>query len=94
MPFALFDDYAVRYARGEHPDPVPYLERAGDHAGELARMLDAFLQWAPPPSPDEAAVTLMQAWLAGEPPNCACAGACVSMTSSASLRHSSASTWA
>jgi hypothetical protein len=68
VPFALFDDYAVRYARGEHPDPVPYLERAGDHAGELARMLDAFLQWAPPPSPDEAAVTLMQAWLAGEPP--------------------------
>ena len=50
-------------------------------------MLDAFLQWAPPPSPDEAAVTLMQAWLAGEPPpaNCACAGACVSMTSSAQL---------
>ena len=48
VPFALFDDYAVA-TRGEHPDPVPYLERAGDHAGELARMLDAFLQ-APPPT--------------------------------------------
>lgn len=66
--FDLFDDYAVRYARGEHPDPVAYLEQAGGHAEALAGMLDAFLQWAPPPNPDEAAVTLMQAWLAGEPP--------------------------
>jgi hypothetical protein len=31
-------------------------------------MLDTFLQWAPAPMPDEIAVTLMQAWLAGEPP--------------------------
>lgn len=66
--FKLFDDYAVRYARGEHPDPLPYLDDAGERADELARMLDAFLQWAPPPTPDEAAVPLMQAWLAGEPP--------------------------
>jgi len=64
----LFDEYAVRYARGEHPDPLPYLDNAGEHADELARMLDAFLQWAPAPSPDDTAVTLMQAWLAGEPP--------------------------
>jgi len=66
--FDLFDDYAVRYARGEHPDPVRYLERAGERADELARMLDAFLQWAPPPTPDQAAVTLMEAWLVGQPP--------------------------
>jgi hypothetical protein len=66
--FDLFDDYAVRYARGEHPDPVRYLEQAGERADELAQMLDAFLQWAPPPTPDDAAVTLMQAWLVGQPP--------------------------
>jgi hypothetical protein len=66
--FDLFDDYAVRYARGEHPDPVRYFEQAGARADELAQMLDAFLQWAPPPTPDEAAVTLMHAWLGGQPP--------------------------
>jgi hypothetical protein len=64
----LFDDYAVCYARGEQPDPIPYLDQAGEQASELAWMLDAFLQWAPPPAPDETAVILMQAWLAGEPP--------------------------
>jgi hypothetical protein len=66
--FRLFDDYAVRYARGERPDPLPYLEQAGELEDELATMLDAFLQWAPPPAPDETAVALMEAWLAGEPP--------------------------
>ena len=66
--FELFDEYAVRYARGEQPDPVFYLDRAGDDADPLAEMIDRFLQWVPPPSPDEVAVALMQAWLAGEPP--------------------------
>lgn len=66
--FKLFDEYAVRYARGEHPDPVPYLDQAGKQADELARMLDAFLQWAPPPTLDAAAVPLMKAWMAGDPP--------------------------
>jgi hypothetical protein len=66
--FKLFDEYAVRYARGEHPDPVAYLDQAGEEAGELARMLDAFLQWAPPPTLDAASVLLMQAWIAGDPP--------------------------
>jgi hypothetical protein len=64
----LFDEYAVRYARGEQPDPVPYLQRAGDAADELSNMLDVFLQWAPSPAPDEVTVALMEAWLAGEPP--------------------------
>jgi hypothetical protein len=64
----LFDEYAVRYARGEQPDPVLYLDRAGDSANALAQMIDRFLQWAPPPAPDEVAVALMGAWLAGEPP--------------------------
>lgn len=58
----------MRYARGEEPDPVLYLDRAGDDADALAEMIDRFLQWVPPPAPDEVAVALMQAWLAGEPP--------------------------
>jgi hypothetical protein len=66
--FDLFDEYAVRYARGEQPDPVLYLDRAGDDAEALAEMIDRFLQWAPPSSPDDVAVALMRAWLAGEPP--------------------------
>jgi hypothetical protein len=66
--FELFDEYAVRYARGEQPDPVSYLERAGDESTALAQMLDRFLQSAPAPAPDKAAVLLMQAWLAEEPP--------------------------
>lgn len=66
--FDLFDEYAVRYARGEAPDPVPYLDRAGDQAGVLVEMLDRFLQWAPVPAADELMVTLMQAWLEDESP--------------------------
>jgi hypothetical protein len=66
--FDLFDEYAVRYARGEQPDPVMYLDRAGDDADALAQIIDQFLQWAPPPAPDGVAVGLMEAWLAGEPP--------------------------
>jgi transcriptional regulator with XRE-family HTH domain len=66
--FDLFDEYAASYARGEQPDPVPYLERAGDGADGLARMFDELLQWAPAPAPDEIAVALMQTWLDGEPP--------------------------
>jgi AcrR family transcriptional regulator len=66
--FELFDDYAIRFARGENPDPVPYLDRAGSESSVLAEMIDRFLQWAPPPTADETAVRMMQAWLSGEPP--------------------------
>jgi hypothetical protein len=66
--FDLFDEYAVRYARGEAPDPVPYLDRAGDQAEVLREMLDRFLQWAPVPAADELMLTLMQAWLEDESP--------------------------
>ena len=68
LVFELFDEFAVRHARGEHPDPVEYLDRAGVEESELARLFDLFLQWAPPPTPDESAVKMMEAWLAGEPP--------------------------
>ncbi len=64
----LFDEYAVRYSRGERPDARAYLERAGAGAGELAGLIDAFLTRAPAPEPDENTVALMQAWAAGEPP--------------------------
>ena len=66
--FELFDDYAIRYVRGEQPDPVSYLDRAGGNSDVLAEMIDQLLQWAPPPRADDAAVILMQAWLSGEPP--------------------------
>jgi hypothetical protein len=65
---SLFDEFATRYAAGEQPDAREYLERAGDGAGELARILDAFLQRAPAPEPDEEAVAMMGAWIAGEAP--------------------------
>lgn len=68
LAFELFDEFAVRHARGEYPDPIEYLDRAGKHADELAEMLDLFLQWAPAPTPGPAAVTMMEAWLAGQPP--------------------------
>ena len=66
--FELFDEFAIRHARGEYPDPVEYLDRAGMNADELAEALDLFLQWAPAPAAEPAAVTMMEAWLAGEPP--------------------------
>lgn len=65
---ALFDEYAARLARGEAPDPGPYLERAGTEAHELRGMLEALLEATPArPAPAER-IALMEAWLAGEPP--------------------------
>lgn len=68
LVFELFDEFAVRHARGEYPDPVEYLDRAGKNAHDLAKMLDLLLQWAPALAAEPAAVTMMEAWLAGEPP--------------------------
>jgi hypothetical protein len=64
----LLDDFAARFARGDRPDPRIYLDRAGDRAGELADLIDAYLVAAPPPPADPEAVALMGAWIAGEPP--------------------------
>ena len=64
----LFDEFAVRRARGERPDVGEYLERAGEGADELRELLDRLLASTPPPEPDPDAVAAMQAWLAGEPP--------------------------
>jgi len=64
----LFDEYAVRFRRGERPDLREYLGRAGPAAEELAALVDAFLQAVPPPDPDEASVARWRAAVAGEPP--------------------------
>jgi hypothetical protein len=61
--FALFDEFAVRRARGEHPDVREYLERAGDRSDELADLIDRFLQTAGAVAPDDATIALMEAWI-------------------------------
>ena len=63
----LFDEFAARYARGERPDAREYLAQAGDQRAELATMLDRFVILRPPPDPDEDSVTVMGAWLEGQP---------------------------
>jgi hypothetical protein len=65
---ALLDEYRERFARGEHPDPRDYLERAGDEAALLREEIDAFLRRAPAPEPSDAAVRVMRAWAEGRPP--------------------------
>src|SRR5215210_5542909 len=64
----LFDEYAERYVRGDHPDPREYLTRAGDGADELGQLIDRFVGGVPPPAASEERVSMMNAWLVGEPP--------------------------
>jgi hypothetical protein len=64
----LFDDFARRFARGERPPVLDYVERAGERGDELAGMLNRFLASAPPPQPPAERVEMMRAWIAGEPP--------------------------
>jgi hypothetical protein len=61
--FALFDEFAVRRARGERLDVREYLARAGDQSDELADLIDRFLQMAPAVAPDDATIALMEAWI-------------------------------
>jgi hypothetical protein len=68
LVMTLFEEYAARFERGEQPDLRTYLERAGDDREELASLVDTWLVVAPAPEPDEEAVALTQAWIAGEPP--------------------------
>src|SRR5688572_7202292 len=63
----LLEEFAVRRARGERPDALLYLERAGDGAGELAAMIDRLVASAPPPEPAPQVVERMRALVAGEP---------------------------
>ena len=64
----LFDEWAASYARGENPDPLPYLEQAGAQADELARLMDGFLRAVPPAEPDAETVALARAWISGASP--------------------------
>jgi hypothetical protein len=64
----LFDEWAASFARGERPDLRQYLARAGEGREELAHLVDGWLARVEPPDPDEDAVALSQAWIAGEPP--------------------------
>jgi hypothetical protein len=64
----LFDEFAQRFARGESPAVLEYIERAGDRGDELANMLNRFLASAPPPQPSAERVEMMRAWIAGKPP--------------------------
>jgi hypothetical protein len=64
--FALFDEYASSYARGERPEAREYLERAGEDGNELARLIDGFLQAAPVPELEPEVVDLFEGWLAGD----------------------------
>ena len=65
--FELFDEFAAAYARGERPSLDDYLARAGDDAGELARLADRWLERAPAPPAREGSVELLDAFLAREP---------------------------
>lgn len=62
-PSRLFDEFAARYARGEQPDALEYLERAGDQADELAGVLEVFLAAGGTPEPSEEATRLFSAWV-------------------------------
>jgi hypothetical protein len=64
---ALLEEFAVRRARGERPDPLLYLERAGDEADALAAMIEGLVASVPPPEPAPEVVERMRALVAGEP---------------------------
>jgi hypothetical protein len=54
--------------RGERPDVLEYLDRAGDDRDALADLIDRFLEAVPARSPSEEEVVLMEARLSSEPP--------------------------
>src|SRR3954454_16281167 len=66
--FTLFDEFAARFARGDDANVRDYLDRAGSAGVELAAMIDAFLARAEPPAPDEEAIDVARALVAGHPP--------------------------
>lgn len=64
----LFDEYTARFARGEHPDPVAFLDRAGDQRDDLRELIDGFLRTAPAPAPTPEMVEVVESWIRGESP--------------------------
>jgi hypothetical protein len=64
----LFDEWAASYGRGENPDPLSFLERAGAHADDLSGLMDGFLRIAPRNQPAEETLLLARAWISGASP--------------------------
>jgi hypothetical protein len=64
----LLEEFAARRARGERPDPLDYLRRAGDDADLLAAHIDRMVQSLPPPPPSAAEVARVRALIDAEPP--------------------------
>lgn len=64
----LFEEYVASVARGEQPDAVEYVARAGDERDKLEALIDEFLAEAAPREPSDEAVTMMRAWIEQEPP--------------------------
>jgi hypothetical protein len=64
----LFDEFATAYRRGDAPDVVAYIERAGDDADALADLIDRFLEAVPAREPTEEEIVLMHARLERQPP--------------------------
>ena len=61
----LFDEFAARHARGEHPDAREFLERAEERRDELAPLLDGFLAAAPVQPPSEETLALFASLVPG-----------------------------
>lgn len=64
----LMEEFAARRARGERPDPLDYVARAGDRGEDMRDLLDRWLMAAPPSPPAPEVVTMMTALLRDEPP--------------------------
>jgi hypothetical protein len=64
----LFDEWATALARGEQPDPLGFIRRAGAGADELAGLMDRFLRARPRAEPDPELVELAREWIAGTAP--------------------------
>src|SRR4051794_34075837 len=64
----LFDQWAAALARGEQPDPLEFIGRAGPAADELRAMMERFLRARPRADPDPEAVAAARAWIAGDAP--------------------------
>ena len=64
----LMEEFAASRARGERPDPLDYVARAGDRGDDMRELLDRWLMAAPPPPADPEVVTMMAALLRDEPP--------------------------
>ncbi len=65
---ALFDDFALRRARGDRPDIDDYLGRAGGDADELADLIEGLLMCTASPEPSPESVVIVRAILDGRPP--------------------------